>query len=189
MTHPFAASAVKAAARDTGATANWKHSLKRDNYSRAGTVACRFVLLSHEMFGRAGPATFALLNEIAEFAASSGVASKRNLVEHAMRGLSTTLCRGITRQVLATVPLCARLNGHPVVAGLPVPTDDLIVVADASEHCRRTRTARCRPAASFQPVIDSDICIGAAKGITEQTVHGNYIDIDTLCSREINRPL
>ena len=43
--------------------------------------------------------------------------------------LSTTLCRGITRQVLATVPLRARLNGRPVVAGLPVPTDDLVPVA------------------------------------------------------------
>ena len=46
-----------------------------------------------------------------------------------MRDLSTTLCRGITRQVLATVPLSARLNGRPVVTGLPVPTDDLIPVA------------------------------------------------------------
>ena len=33
------------------------------------------------------------------------------------------------RQVLATVPLRARLNGRPVVAGLPVPTDDLVPVA------------------------------------------------------------
>ena len=33
-----------------------------------------------------------------------------------MRDLSTTLCRDITRQVLATVPLRARLNGRAVVA-------------------------------------------------------------------------
>ena len=46
-----------------------------------------------------------------------------------MRDLSKTLCRGVTRQVLATVLLLARLNGHPVVAGLPVPPDDLIPVA------------------------------------------------------------
>ena len=48
-----------------------------------------------------------------------------------MRDLSTTLCQAITRQVLATVPLRARLNCHPVVTGLPqaVPTDDLIPVA------------------------------------------------------------
>ena len=37
--------------------------------------------------------------------------------------------RGITRQVLATVPLRARLNGHEVVAGLPVLTEELIPVA------------------------------------------------------------
>ena len=44
-----------------------------------------------------------------------------------MRGLASTLCRGIARQVLATVPLRALLNGRPVVAGLPV-TDDLVPV-------------------------------------------------------------
>ena len=46
-----------------------------------------------------------------------------------MRSLSTTPYRGITRQFLATVPLCAHLNAHLVVAGLPVPTDDLTPVA------------------------------------------------------------
>ena len=30
---------------------------------------------------------------------------------------------------VSVVPLRARLNGHPVVAGLPVPTDDLVPVA------------------------------------------------------------
>ena len=42
--------------------------------------------------------------------------------------LFMTLCRGITRQVFATVPLRSRLNGRPVVAGLPMPTNDLIPV-------------------------------------------------------------
>ena len=46
-----------------------------------------------------------------------------------MRDLSTTLCRRITRQVLTTGPLRACLNGRPEVAGLPVPTDDLVPVA------------------------------------------------------------
>ena len=66
-----------------------------------GTGACRFIPLSHEKFGRAGPGAFALLNESAEFAASSGVVSKRIFLENAMRDLSTTLCRGIARHVLA----------------------------------------------------------------------------------------
>ena len=129
VTHPLAASAVKATARDTGATAKGKDSLIRDKYSRTGTGACRFVPLSHEACGRAGPTAFARLNEIAELAASSGVVSKKIFLENAMCDLSATLCRGITRQVLATVPLRARLNGRPVVAGLPVPTDDLVPVA------------------------------------------------------------
>ena len=50
-------------------------------------------------------------------------------LENAMRDLTTTLCRGVTMQVRATVTLRARLNGHAVAAGLPVPTDDLIPVA------------------------------------------------------------
>ena len=77
VTHPVAASAVKAAARDTGATAEEKDSLERDKYSRTGAGACRFVPLSYETFGRAGPAEFPLLNAIAEFGARSGVVSKR----------------------------------------------------------------------------------------------------------------
>ena len=80
------------------------------------------------MFGSAGPAAFAFLNEFAAIA-SSGVVSNRISLENSMRDLSTTLCWVITRQILATVPLRARVNGHPVVAGLPVPTDDLIPVA------------------------------------------------------------
>ena len=86
------ACAVKAAARDTGSTAKQKASLKRDKYSRTGTGACRFVSLSHETFGRAGPAAVALLYEIAEFAATSGFLSKRIFLENAMRDLSATLC-------------------------------------------------------------------------------------------------
>ena len=46
-----------------------------------------------------------------------------------MRDLFTTMCRGITQQVLATVPLRACLNGHPVLAGLTITTDDPIPVA------------------------------------------------------------
>ena len=128
MTNLLAASAVKAAARDTGAPAKGKDLFKRDKYSRTGTGACRFDPLSHETFARAGPEASAVLNETAEFAESPGVVSKRIFFENAMRNLSMTLCRGITTQVLATVPLRAHLNGHPVITGLPVPTDDLIPV-------------------------------------------------------------
>ena len=45
--------------------------------------------------------------------------------ENAMRDLSTTLCRGIARQDLASAPLRARLDGRPVLPGRPVPTDGL----------------------------------------------------------------
>ena len=53
-----------------------KDSLKRDKYSRTGSGACRIVPMSHEAFGRAGPAALAFLNEVAEFAVSSGLVSE-----------------------------------------------------------------------------------------------------------------
>ena len=53
--------------------------------------------------------------------------SKRIFLENAMLDRSPGLRQYM--QVHATVPLRARLNGHTVVAGLPVPTDDLIPVA------------------------------------------------------------
>ena len=78
-------------------------------------VACRFVPLSHNTLGCAGPAAFALFNEIVKFVANSGVVFKRSSLENATRDLCATLCRGIMRGALASVPLHARLNGHPVV--------------------------------------------------------------------------
>ena len=91
----------------------------RLNGSRTGMCACQVVPLSHGKFGRAGPAAFALVNDIAEFAASSWVLFREFFWENGKRDLSTTLCRGIMTQVLATVPLRARLNGQPVVADHP----------------------------------------------------------------------
>ena len=125
VTHPHASSAVAAAAWGTRVSAKVKDALKRDKYGRTGTGACRFVPLSHETYGRAGPPAFALLHELAEFAASTGAVSKNIFMENAMRDLSTTLCRGIARQVLASAPLRAHLDGRPVLPGRPVPTDGL----------------------------------------------------------------
>ena len=85
-------------------SAEAKDTLKRDRYGRTGTGACRFVPLSHESYGRAGPPTFELLHELSEFAASTGAVSKKIFMENAMHDLSTTLCRGIARQVLALAP-------------------------------------------------------------------------------------
>ena len=125
VTHRLATSAVVAAAWTTGATAEAKDVLKRNKYSCTGTGACRFVLLSHEMYGHAGPEAFALLNEIAEYAACIGSVSKKLFMENAMRDLSTTLCRGVARQVIASMPSQARMDGRAVLPGLPVPTDGL----------------------------------------------------------------
>ena len=125
VTHPLAASAVAAAAWTTGASAEDKDALKRNAYSRTGTGFCRFVPLTHEAYGRAGPEAFALLNEIAEYAAGIGSVSKKLFMENAMRDLSTTLCRGVARQVIASMPLQARMDCRAVLPGPPAPTDGL----------------------------------------------------------------
>ena len=106
-------------------TVEAKYALRWDKYGCIGTGACRFVPLSHETYGRAGPPAFALLHELAEFASSTGAVSQEILMENTMRDLSTTLWRGIARQVLASAPLRARLDGRPILPGRPVPTDGL----------------------------------------------------------------
>ena len=94
--------------------------------SRTGAGACCFVPLS-----RAGLEAFAL-NEIAEYAAGIGSDSKKLFVENAMRDLTTTLCRGAARQVMASMPLQARMDGRAVIPGLSVPTDGLLCVQHAA---------------------------------------------------------
>eukprot|EP00892_Ulva_mutabilis_P011419 jgi/Ulvmu1/864/UM100_0015.1 len=125
VTCPVAPSRVVAAANTPGAAAQLMDDRKRDKYGRSGTGACRFVSLSHETFGRVGTGAFAFLNTIADFAAASGAVSRRAFLQNAMCELSTTLCRGVTRQVLAAAPLRMRLAGRAVVPGHDVPSDVL----------------------------------------------------------------
>ena len=82
VAHPLASSAAAAEAWGTGVSAEAKDALKRDKYGRTGTGACRFVPLSHETYGRAGPPAFALLHELADFAASTGAVSKKIFMEN-----------------------------------------------------------------------------------------------------------
>ena len=107
VTHPLASSAVAAAAWGTGVSTEAKDVLKWDKY------------------GRAGPLALALLHELAEFAPSTGAVSKKIFMENALRNLSTTLCRGVARQALASAPLRAHLDGRPVLPGRPIPIDGL----------------------------------------------------------------
>lgn len=62
-----------------------------------------FVPPSHDMYGRVGPSAFALLHEIAEFAASVNL--QEVFMENAMHNLSTTVSPEIARHVLASAPL------------------------------------------------------------------------------------
>ena len=79
-------------------TAEAKDTLQRNKYSRTGTGARRFALLSHKTYDRAGPEAFALLNEITDYAVGIGSVSKKLFMEEAMRDLSTTLCWGFGEQ-------------------------------------------------------------------------------------------
>ena len=69
------------------------------------------------------------------FAASSGAASKMMFKENAMRSLSTTVCRGIARQVLASAPLRARLDGQPVLPGKPLCAPHWDALAERILQC------------------------------------------------------
>ena len=126
VTHPLAASNIAAAAKTDGAAATAADARKRDKYGRTGTGACSFVPLSHETFGRVGPAAFAFLARVAKVAAGTGAAGQRLFLENAMRDISTTLCRAVARQVCAAAPVQARFAGKAVLVGLEVPTDDLL---------------------------------------------------------------
>lgn len=81
------------------------------------------------MLGR--PRTCACLNKIMDAPSSLGTVSWGVFLHHVIRGLSTTLCRAgpVTSQVRACVPRMALLMGKPVLAGLAVPTDDLLSLA------------------------------------------------------------
>ena len=139
----LASSEVAAAAWGTGVSAEAKDALKRDQYGCTGTGTCRFVPLSHDTCGRAGPTAFALLHiHELEFEASTGAVSKNIFVENAMRDLSTTTCRGIAWQVLASAPLRARLDGQPVLPGRSVRTE-FKGSLKAPRHDNFSKTPRC----------------------------------------------
>lgn len=69
------------------------------------------------------PASCTLVSGIGEFAENSGAASERIFLEPAIRNRSTTLLNVITRSILASVRLRARVDGLPVPAGLSARTN------------------------------------------------------------------
>ena len=137
MTHPLASSAVAAAALGTGVSAEAKHALKQDKYGRTGKkygrtyilaeVPARAALSPSPMKHTAGRALQRLRFSMSLLSSRPRPkqSPKKIFMENTMRDLSTTLCRGIARQVLASAPLRARLDGRPVLLGRPVPTDGL----------------------------------------------------------------
>ena len=56
-----------------------------------------------------------------------GQCAQNFFLENAMRDLSTctTLCQGVVMQVLASVPLQARLDGSVNLPGVAIPIDGL----------------------------------------------------------------
>ena len=164
VTHPLASSAFAAAAWGTEMSAEAKGALKRDKYGPKGTTACRFIPMSHETYGRAGPPAVALLHELAEFLASTGAISKKIFTENAVCDLSTTLCSGMARQVLSSAPLQARLDGDHSSLGclfqpLALPEASAPVLAPGSAlaaySCFCVRSAVARPPAPLPPTTRS----------------------------------
>lgn len=126
MKHPLGDTYVGESAGSDGWTALLGEREKRHKYGRSGTGVCEFVPLSHETYGRVGPAAMKFLDRIARTAAGAGNISKRAFLENAMRRLSTTLCRGIAVQARASAPLRARHLRRAVLPGLLQPTDELL---------------------------------------------------------------
>ena len=123
-----------------------KHMLERDKYAygHCSTGACRLVLPSHDTFGPPGPSSGACgqIIETADFTATSSEGcGQGTCLDNAMCGLPTTLCpvpwarvKLGTSQVRTSVPLSARLDGHPVLAVVPVPADGLGPCGDLNRY-------------------------------------------------------
>ena len=121
-THPPAASAVPEAAWTRGATAEAKDALKRNQYRRTGTGACSFLPFSHETYGRTGPDAFALLNEIADYAAGIGSVSRNSkLFMERVAGPIYNPVPGGCQESIASMPMQAWMDGKAVLPGLTLP--------------------------------------------------------------------
>ena len=116
VTHPLAPSADVAAAWGAGGPAQAKSASERDKYDRTGTGACRFVPLSHEMYGRAAPPASAILLELAEHAASTGAVFQKHL--HGERD-TRRFHNGMTRHYTAGPRLDAVVSVYGWQTGPP----------------------------------------------------------------------
>ena len=122
VTHPLASSAVAAAAWGTGVSAEAKDALKRDQYGRTGAGACRFVPLTAGQAPQRLRFSMRLQSSLPQLEQPPKTSSWRmRCATFPQRYAAAS--RG--RQLLASAPLRARLDGRPVLPGRPVPTDVL----------------------------------------------------------------
>ena len=77
VTHQLASSAVAAALWGTAVSSEAMICVEAGQVRPYRYGRVQPFPLSHETYGRAGPAAFALLHELAEFAASTGAVSKK----------------------------------------------------------------------------------------------------------------
>ena len=86
------------------------------NTAAPALVPAVLVRLRYETYGRASAKAFALLNDIAKYAAGIESVSMKLCMEDVMCDLSPgTLCWGAARHVIASMPLQARLGGRAVL--------------------------------------------------------------------------
>lgn len=102
----------------TGATAEAKHALKRGAHGRTGTRRCRLSRGSHGTCRGAGLEPLALLCDGDGVCSRVTAVSKNVLPEFrpdATQNPCYTLCHGGTRQVLALMPVLARLHSRTIL--------------------------------------------------------------------------
>jgi hypothetical protein len=126
VTHPAAASYVRAAARITGSAAARAEAAKRREFAaHQGAVGFEFVPLAVESFGRMGLAASRFLSDLGDVAAAGGQADKAAFVRAARQELSCALCRGNGLVYGASAVGVARAVGRAFVPGCDQPLDEV----------------------------------------------------------------
>lgn len=125
VTHPAAASYVRAASRTAGATVLRAEQMKRRSFDSLGQgVGYDFVPLAVESFGRLGLEASRFLSDLGDVAAAGGTASKAAFVRSVRQELSCALCRGNGRMYNKYMFSFAQNVGRQFMPGCDLPLDE-----------------------------------------------------------------
>jgi hypothetical protein len=125
VTHPAAASYVRAASRMAGAAVLRAEQAKRRDFDSLGQGGgYDFIPLAVESFGRLGLEASRFLSDLGDVAAAGGTASKAAFVRSVRQELSCALCRGNGRMYSRHMFCIARTAGRQFMPGCDLPSDE-----------------------------------------------------------------